>query len=311
MHFPVTVYENVSREQFIRDIHPKREPALLKRLNVGDCSFKWTCDYICDKAENVDVKVHVCPGPRMDFITKNFAYKTIKFHELLKRVSNKIHESKDYFISPGEFYYLRSLSFDNRGREVADVRKQFPALAEDIIFPNFFDEKDLFSSVLRVGSPGVQLWTHYDVMDNLLIQVVGRKRMVLFSPADALNMYLTGDKSQVLDIDNPDVEKYPKFLMAKRYECVMEPGDVLFIPALWFHNALALDFGIAVNVFWKNLEEKHYDKSDVYGNKDPIPATRALQAVNNGRKQLDNLPREYKDFYIRRMIAMLETELDK
>ncbi len=29
----------------------------------------------------------------------------------------------------------------------------------------------VFSSVFRVATPGLQLWTHYDVMDNVLIQV--------------------------------------------------------------------------------------------------------------------------------------------
>lgn len=31
------------------------------------------------------------------------------------------------------------------------------------------------------------------VMDNLLAQVTGRKRVVLYSPQDALHLYLSGD----------------------------------------------------------------------------------------------------------------------
>ena len=48
-------------------------------------------------------------------------------------------------------------------------------------------------------------------MDNLLVQVSGRKRVVLFSPRDAAHLYLLGDKSQVLDIDTPDLMAYPHF----------------------------------------------------------------------------------------------------
>ena len=33
----------------------------------------------------------------------------------------------------------------------------------------------------------------------------------------------------------------------------MVPGDVLFIPALWFHNVVSLDFSVAVNAFWRPL----------------------------------------------------------
>ena len=55
------------------------------------------------------------------------------------------------------------------------------------------------------------------VMDNLLVQVSGRKRVVLFSPRDAANLYLVGDKSQVLDIDTPDLSVYPHFAQVNNY----------------------------------------------------------------------------------------------
>ncbi len=43
-----------------------------------------------------------------------------------------------------------------------------------------------------------------------------------------------GDKSEVLDVDNPDPEKYPEFAKATRYECILNPGDILFIPGKTF-----------------------------------------------------------------------------
>lgn len=48
-------------------------------------------------------------------------------------------------------------------QDVADIRKQFPLLKGDIKFPEFFKEEQFFSSVFRISSPGLQLWTHYDV----------------------------------------------------------------------------------------------------------------------------------------------------
>ena len=44
----------------------------------------------------------------------------------------------------------------------------------------------------------------------------------------------------VIDIDDPDLKEFPIFAEVTRHECVMEPGDVLFIPALWFHNVTSL-----------------------------------------------------------------------
>lgn len=48
-------------------------------------------------------------------------------------------------------------------QDIADIRQQFPSLGEDITFPMFFREEQFFSSVFRISSPGLQLWTHYDV----------------------------------------------------------------------------------------------------------------------------------------------------
>lgn len=48
-------------------------------------------------------------------------------------------------------------------QDVADIRQQFPSLGGDITFPMFFREEQFFSGVFRISSPGLQLWTHYDV----------------------------------------------------------------------------------------------------------------------------------------------------
>lgn len=48
-------------------------------------------------------------------------------------------------------------------QEPADLSKQFPDLAEDFRVPQFFTADQFFSSVFRISSCGLQLWTHYDV----------------------------------------------------------------------------------------------------------------------------------------------------
>ena len=39
-----------------------------------------------------------------------------------------------------------------------------------------------------------------------------------------------------VDILRPDYDRFPKFSRAKRLECVLKPGDVLFMPAFWWHE---------------------------------------------------------------------------
>jgi len=122
---------------------------------------------------------------------------------------------------------------------------------------------------------------------------------------------LKGDKSQVLDIENPDLNQYPLFPKAKRFECLLTAGDVLFIPALWFHNIISLDFSVAVNVFWRHLDESFYEKKDLYGNKDLVNASKAFLFGDKALKELSALPQEYKYFYTRRLIEILRNSLSK
>lgn len=52
----------------------------------------------------------------------------------------------------------------------------------------------------------------------------------MFPPSEVEYLYMKGDKSEVLEVDNPDLNKYPLFAKAKRYECELEAGDAIFIP---------------------------------------------------------------------------------
>ncbi|XP_071439790.1 tRNA wybutosine-synthesizing protein 5-like [Hetaerina americana] len=304
----VTIYNAESEQGFRDHVRSQRNPAILRGAYIGECVKNWSSEYLSQKVGKIPVKIHVSPSSKMDFVKKNFLYKTLPFDELVARASREQQES--YFIHPRELYYLRSLGIEPRGTDIADFSKHYPTLSEDLRLPNIFEASRYFSSVLRVSSSGLSLWTHYDVMDNILVQVRGKKTVILFNPNDSLNLYLNGDKSRIIDVDDIDNPDFPRFKLAKRYECQLNPGDILFIPALWLHNVRPLDFSVAVNVFWKNLDDDFYDKRDVYGNKDVIPAARALQTLQNATKLLSSLPEEYKDFYYRRMISEIEIKLE-
>lgn len=278
---PVPVYDNVNSGQFLNEVHPLRKPAILRGLEIGPCREKWTADYLSCCVGDKPVKIHVSETGQMDFLTKNFQYKTLPFNQLIERCAETVHVKDNFFLSETEVYYLRSLGTDKRGREVANLENHYPELSQDFKMPAFLEPSTVFSTVLRVASKGVQLWTHYDVMDNLLVQVTGTKRAVLYSPEDLPYLYLEGDKSKVIDIDDVNLDLFPEFVKATSYECIMEPGDVLFIPALWFHNMTSLDFSVAINVFWRNLIPDVYDKKDPYGNKDPIPASKVIDNSTN------------------------------
>jgi len=165
------------------------------------------------------------------------------------------------------------------------------------------DENALHSVVLRVSSPGVKIWTHYDAMDNVLIQLSGTKRVVLFPPKLAGDLYLKESSSMVSDIDDSETNdtEYPRFhnALENAQEVILQPGDCLFIPALWAHRCESGSGApsVALNAFFRDLEKNAYPAKDAYANADPIVAKNVLENINESIEKLKTLPIQHGEFY--------------
>lgn len=108
--------------------------------------------------------------------------------------------------------------------------------------------------------------THYDHQDNLACVVAGKRKFTLFPPEQVANLYVgpllatpAGAPISLVDLNNPDLEKHPKFkrALASAQEAVLEPGDVIYIPYLWWHHVESLTpFNMLVNYWWgRNYDE--------------------------------------------------------
>jgi len=255
------------------------------------------------------VSLHVSKLRSMDFINKNFTFETVPFNEMLDKIFSKEVNSES-----GEAirYYMRSLG-ENMRKEVSDIWKTYPELSKDFHVPACVPMvmERYFSSCLRISSADIQMWTHYDIMDNVLCQISGSKKVVLWAPEETNNLYIHGSSSNVLDIDKPDLAKFPKFAKANRLEGILNPGEFIFIPALWFHNVLTLTPCISVNVFWRHLDEEYYQKKDLYGNKDLVIAEKAKEELKKAIETLNTIHPYYKQFYTLRLIEELKSTLEK
>ena len=79
-------------------------------------------------------------------------------------------------------------------------------------------------------------------MDNVLIQVHGQKRLIMFKPSDIDYLYIDGDKSLINNIEQPDFETYPLVRHATYYTGLLQPKDCLFIPGMYssFENFILI-----------------------------------------------------------------------
>lgn len=56
-----------------------------------------------------------------------------------------------------------------------------------------------------------------------------------------------------LDPLAPDLARYPSYCQAQALRCTVRAGEMLYLPALWFHHVQQSHGCIAVN-FWYDME---------------------------------------------------------
>ncbi len=96
-------------------------------------------------------------------------------------------------------------------------------------------------SAVFIGPEGTLSQLHRDFWHThaYLAQIQGRKRAILFSPKDSEFLY-----GGHVDPEQPDLERFELFDRATAYECVIEPGEVLFMPPDWWHWVRGLEKSI-------------------------------------------------------------------
>ena len=103
---------------------------------------------------------------------------------------------------------------------------------------------------------------HYDAPNNIACCTVGRRRFTVFPPEQIANLYPGpleptpgGQAVSVVNFAAPDFERYPRFREALAFgkSALLEPGDAIFIPSMWWHHVQALDaFNVLVNYWWSS-----------------------------------------------------------
>ncbi|MCE3263663.1 MAG: cupin-like protein [Pseudoduganella sp.] len=106
---------------------------------------------------------------------------------------------------------------------------------------------------------------HYDLPDNLAAVTAGRRRFTLFPPQQLPNLYVgpldvtpAGQPISLVDLHQPDLERFPRFAEAMRHaqSAELAPGDAIFIPSMWWHHVEALEaFNVLVNYWWRQSPE--------------------------------------------------------
>lgn len=128
---------------------------------------------------------------------------------------------------------------------------------------------------LWIGSGDHVVDLHFDTMRNLLSMVAGVKRVTIFPPEALPYIYpaplhrpVAGVTRSLVKLLDADLLKYPRFeaALSMAQVAVVQSGDTLHIPPLWWHHVESYGFNAMVNAWYDDISEPSiasYERANV------------------------------------------------
>ena len=223
------------REKYVRT----SRPVVLRELaRDWVATREWTPETLRRRFGDRLVQVAAIAGRRgVNDPRMGVAYRAIRLSEYIDRL-----------VSPAEPEFSLAMP----------VETHIPELLDDLPRLNYCSRARWFRHRLWLTPDGVASPLHRDPPENLYVQIVGRKRFVLYSRDATRCMYSHSLWSRTpnysaVDPERPDPDRFPRFAAAVGYEAELLPGDVLYLPSFWWHYGRAEGTSLSVNIWWADL----------------------------------------------------------
>uniref|UniRef100_M3YCM4 Bifunctional peptidase and (3S)-lysyl hydroxylase JMJD7 n=2 Tax=Mustela putorius furo TaxID=9669 RepID=M3YCM4_MUSPF len=255
---------------FYRDwVCPNRPCIIRNALQHWPALRKWSFPYLRATVGSTEVSVAVTPDGYADAVRA------------------------DRFVMPAERrlplnHVLDVLEGHARHPGVLYVQKQCSNLPTELpqLLPDLESHVPWASEALGKMPDAVNFWLgeaaavtslHKDHYENLYCVVSGEKRFLLHPPSDrpfipyelytpATYQLTEEDSFEIVDEEAmekvpwipldplaPDLARYPSYSQARALCCTVQAGEMLYLPALWFHHVQQSHGCIAVN-YWYDME---------------------------------------------------------
>ena len=252
---PIARRRDVDPETFHNEIVLRGEPCVLEGVvghwpvvEAARASTEAVCEYLMRHDTGVEGDAVLVPAGlagrmfyKPDFSDFNFARRKLTVTGLLQHLARYSH-----FEDP-----------PSAALQCAHITECLPAFEASNPMP------------LMDADVHPRLWlgnafltpAHIDELDNLACVVAGRRRFTLFPPEQVRNLYIgpidftpAGAPVSLVSLKSPDFERFPRFreALAAAQVAELEPGDALFIPAVWWHHVESFDIvNVLINYWWQ------------------------------------------------------------
>jgi hypothetical protein len=224
----ITEHESMSAEAFFEDHYFANKPVVIRGAMKDSTAVRtWTPTFFQEQYGSVQVPVTAGRETDPDY-EKNFRSTlcTVSMAELVDHVLRGA--SNDTYL------VARNYFFDQDG--LRPLRDQLQPPAEIV---NTADKRP-GTVKFWFGPGGTVTPLHFDQHSILFAQVYGRKRFIFVPPFDSDKVYMQERFYSAVDVEKPDLQRFPRFAEAAVARVEVGPGDLLFIPVAWWHQARSL-----------------------------------------------------------------------
>lgn len=238
---PVTRVKSISKEDFIKNYYKPQRPVLIEDLAKDWPAYKkWDLDYIQSLAGDQIVPLYN-NEPTKGRQNSVVPAKNMKLYDYIEVLKTQPTDLRMFFYN---------------------VLQKMPELIKDFTYPdiglNFFKKLP----VMFFGGKGSKVLAHYDMdlADLVHFHFHGTKNVTLFAPDQAKYLYkvpFTVHNLEIIDMDDPDFDKYPALKLAEGISVQMKHGDALYMPSGYWHYITYLDggFSITLRAFPRNFKK--------------------------------------------------------
>ena len=230
--FTIPRIEMPSLEVFDRDYARVGKPVILTNLfQRTRAAQKWTPDYLVKAVGSRDV-----------ILTK------LRNHKLC---NNNVR-----YTVPFSDYAAAAFDSDAQAGEYCVQQIELPPeIANDLPTPKLVGSWLRLKPRFWLSTPGHVTETHRDSYHNLLAQVIGQKKLTLFSPIFTHALYSHHPRSPLarysrINMDRPDLYRFPAARELTPTEITLHAGEALFLPVYWWHRVATLEVSVSVNFWW-------------------------------------------------------------
>jgi hypothetical protein len=224
---------NLSRDEFVdRYVHGCRPVVIQGLARDWPALQRWSPQDLKQRFGHLEVEVQA----------ERQAAPQYELNKLQHRRRVRLGDFVDQVLAngPSNDHYLTANNELLRRPEFA------PLLADIGSLPDYCDASQLPRSCsFWFGPAGTVTPLHHDTLMLFHTQIVGRKRWRFVSPLETPRVYNYYDVYSPVDIDRPDLNRYPDFSRVQVLDVVVEPGETMFLPLGWWHQVSALDLSMS------------------------------------------------------------------